>query len=73
MPMKNAPGPAGVLTEMLVAAGKYGLEELIRLTNIPTCQFKVYSKPLEQVNSFVYLGIVFISDGRCEKEVRRRI
>ena len=34
MPMKKAPGPDGVLTEMLVAAGKYGLEELTRLTNM---------------------------------------
>ena len=40
---------------------------------IPTCQIKVHGKPLEQVNSFVYLGSVFTSDGRCEKEVKRRI
>ena len=25
------------------------------------------------MNSFVYLGSVFTSDGRCEKEVKRRI
>ena len=31
MPMKKAPSPDGVLTEMLVAAGDYGLEELTRL------------------------------------------
>ena len=42
-------------------------------SSIPTCQIKVYGKPLEQVNSFVYLGSVFTSDGRCEKEVKRRI
>ena len=34
IPMKNAPGPDGVLTVMLVAAGYYGLEELTRLTNM---------------------------------------
>ena len=34
---------------------------------------KIHGKPLEQVNSFVYPGSVFISDGRCEKEVKRRI
>ena len=34
MPMKKAPGPDGVLTVMLVVAGEYGLEELIRLTNM---------------------------------------
>ena len=36
-------------------------------SSIPTCQIKVHGKPLEQVNSFVYLGSVFTSDGRCEK------
>ena len=42
-------------------------------SSIPTCQIKVHGKPLEQVSSFVYIGCVFISDGRCEKEVKRRI
>ena len=32
--MKKAPGPDSVLTEMLMAAGEYGLEELTRITNI---------------------------------------
>ena len=41
--------------------------------SIPTCQIKVHGKPLEQVNSFVYLGSVFTYDGRFEKEVNRRI
>ena len=41
--------------------------------SIPACQIKVHGKPLEQVNSFVYLGSVFTSDGRCEKEVKSRI
>ena len=42
-------------------------------SNIPTCQIKVHGKPLEQVNSFVYIGSVFTSDGGCVKEVKRRI
>ena len=42
-------------------------------SSIPTCQIKVHSKPLEPVNSFVYLGSVFTSAVRCEKEVKRRI
>ena len=42
-------------------------------SSIPTCQIKVHSKPLEQVNYFIYLGSVFTSDSRCEKEVKRRI
>ena len=44
-----------------------------KLSSIPTCQIKVHSKPLEQVNSIVYLGSVFISDGRCEKDVKRHL
>ena len=44
-----------------------------KLSYIPTCQIKVHGKPLEQVNSFAYLRGVFISYGRCEKEVKRRI
>ena len=39
-------------------------------SSIPTCHIKVHGKPLEQVNSFVYLGRVITSDGRCEKEVK---
>ena len=42
-------------------------------SSIATCQIKVNGKPLEPVNSFVYLGSVFTSDGRYEKEVKRRI
>ena len=42
-------------------------------SSIPTCQIKVHGKFLEQVNSFIYLGSVFTSDGRCEKEVKRPI
>ena len=36
-------------------------------SSIPTCEIKVHDIPLEQVNSFVYLGSVYTSDGRCEK------
>ena len=41
-------------------------------SSIPTCQIKVHGKPLEQVNSFVYLGSVFTTDGGYEKEVKKR-
>ena len=34
MSMKKVPGPDGVLADILVAAGEYGLEELTRLTNM---------------------------------------
>ena len=42
-------------------------------SSIHTCQIEVHCKPLEQVNSFVFLRSVFTSDVRCEKEVKRPI
>ena len=42
-------------------------------SSIPTFHIKVHGNPLEQVNSFIYHGSVFTSDGRCEKELKRRI
>ena len=41
-----------------------------KTSSISTCHIIVHGKSLEQVNSFVYLGSVFTSDGRCEKEVK---
>ena len=40
---------------------------------IPTCHIDVHGNILEQVQSFIYLGSLFSSDARCEKEIRRRI
>jgi len=42
-------------------------------SDIPRCKIKVHGKELDQVDHFVYLGSMFTSDGRCEKEVKRRI
>jgi uncharacterized membrane-anchored protein YhcB (DUF1043 family) len=39
----------------------------------PKCTITVHGNTLEQVQSFVYLGSLFTSDARCEKEIRRRI
>ena len=44
-----------------------------KASQIPTCNINVHGKILEQVHSFVYLGSQFISDARCETEIRRRI
>ena len=38
-----------------------------------TCNITMYGTSLEQVNSLIYLGIMFTSDGRCVQDVRRRI
>ena len=42
-------------------------------TVIPTCNITIHGTSLEQVNSFIYLGSMFTSDGRCVQDVRRRI
>ena len=57
MAMKKAPGPDGVLTEMLVAAGEYGLEELTRLTNM------VYNHVYfpEEVNKYIFITLLKIT------------
>ena len=39
----------------------------------PMCDITVHGRSLVQVESFVYLGSLFTSDARCEKEIRRRI
>ena len=36
----------------------------------PTCHIDVHGNILEQVQSFIYLGSLFSSDARCEKEIR---
>ena len=39
----------------------------------PACHIDVHGNILEQVQSFIYLGSLFSSNARCEKEIRRRI
>ena len=38
-------------------------------SSIPICQIKVHCKLLVHVNSFVYLGSVFTSDGRSSSKL----
>ena len=44
-----------------------------KCTVIPTCNITIHGISLEQVNSFIYLGSMFTSDGRCVQGVRPRI
>ncbi len=39
----------------------------------PTCRIKIQEERITCVNQFVYLGSMITSDGRSEKEIRRRI
>ena len=64
MPMKKALGPDGVLTEMLVADGGYGMEELTRLTNM------VHNHGYfpEELNKYIIITLPKISvTTKCEK------
>ena len=42
-------------------------------TVIPTCNIMIHGSSLEQVNSFIYLGSMFTSDGRCGQDVQWKI
>ena len=64
MLQKKAPGPNGVLTEMLVAAGEHGLEELTRLTNM----VYDYGYFPEELNKSIFITLPKISGTtKCEK------
>ena len=39
----------------------------------PSCHIDVHGNILEHVQSFIYLGSLFSSDARCEKDIRGRI
>ena len=62
--MKKAPSPDGWLTEMLVAAGEYGLKELSMLTNM------VYNHGYfpDELNTYIFITLPKISGTtKCEK------
>ena len=88
MSLKKAPGPDNIFTKILVASGEAGLTEITSLTNmmyqvgcfpekkataIPTCNITIHGPSLEQVNSFIYLGSMFTSDGRCVQDGRHKL
>ena len=45
----------------------------LKSTVIPTCSTTIHGTSLEQIKSFIYLGSMFTSDGRCVQDVRQRI
>ena len=62
--MKEVPGPDGVLTEILLATGDYGLKELNKPENM------VYSHGYfpEELNTSVFITLSTISlSAKCEK------
>ena len=40
---------------------------------IPDVNISVEGKPIQQVDSMVYLGYMATEDGKCDKEIKRRI
>lgn len=71
-----------LLDRVIEESSKKGLTVNIKKTKcmtiskkrvIPRCKIQVGDEPIEQVNSFVYLGSTITSDGKCDAEIRRRI
>ena len=64
MPIKKAPGHGGVLTEMLVAAGEYGIEELTRLPKMHN-----HGNFPEELNKSIFITLTKISETtKCEEQ-----
>ena len=40
---------------------------------VPVCNIKIHGDILKQVEGFNYLGSLITSDGRCDREIKRRI
>ena len=40
---------------------------------VPNISISVEGKPIEQVDTMVYLGYMAIEDGKCDKEIKRRM
>ena len=40
---------------------------------VPNISISVEGKPIQQVDRMVYLGYVATEDGKCDKEIKRRI
>ena len=40
---------------------------------VPNFSIRVEGKPIQQVDTMVYLGYMATEDGKCEKEIKRRI
>jgi len=62
--MKKSPGPDNITTEMLVAAGDIGIEELTQLSNM------IYSKGCfwSELNKSIFITLPKISGtAKCEK------
>ena len=48
-------------------------EVICRSTNPRQCMLQVRGNPLQQVEKFKYLGVVFVNDGRWSEEIDRWI
>ena len=44
-----------------------------RKPNTPKINIAIDGQQIEQVTSYMYLGSLITEDGRCEKEIKRRI
>ncbi|KAK0141183.1 Craniofacial development protein 2 [Merluccius polli] len=70
----RAPGVDEVRPEFLKALDVVGLSWLTRLCSIAVeCTLRVGDEILPQVEEFKYVGVLFTSGGRMEREIDRRI
>ena len=44
-----------------------------KMKNPPVCSISLGANVIKQVDSFIYLGTLINHDGKCEKEIKRRI
>ena len=71
-----------LLTAVNEKGKPYGMEMKIiktksmvisRIKPVPNISISVEGKPIQQVDRMVYLGYMAIEDGKCDKEIKRRI
>ena len=47
--------------------------EISRKMPVPNISTSVEGKPIQQVDRMMYLGYIATEDGKCDKEIKRRI
>ena len=71
-----------LLTAVNEKGKSYGMEMNITKTRsmvvsrnkpVPNISIKIEGKPIQQVDSIIYLGFMTTEDGKCDKEIKRRI
>ena len=79
---ENSMDLQALLTAVSEKGKSYGMEMNITKTRsmvvsrnkpVPNISIKIEGKPIQQVDSIIYLGFMTTEDGKCDKEIKRRI